>query len=239
MSADRTFDDFVRAPNQADDPDLYEVENRAVDPDGHLWRALREAAPWQGKTLLDLGCGSGYWLPHYGDAAEVLGVEPDPDLLEAARSRPGGATVLRGSAEHLPLDDAAVDVVHARFAYFFPHERFDPGPGLAEVARVLKPGGRLVVIDNDTARGEFAELLRRSDWAEAQGRTPYPTRWWAERGATTIPVLSAWRFTTTEDCERVLRLEFPADVVDAWWSAHGPASELSYGYLLHVWTAPA
>jgi hypothetical protein len=39
--------DFVRAPNQADDPELYEAENAAVDPDGVLAAALWSAAPWE------------------------------------------------------------------------------------------------------------------------------------------------------------------------------------------------
>lgn len=78
----------------------------------------------------------------------MVGVEPDPTLLPLARSRPGGATVHAGSAEHVPFPDASVDVVHAR-AYFFP-----PGcdAGLAEVLRVLRPGGALVVVDT-TATG--------------------------------------------------------------------------------------
>ncbi len=238
MTLGHSFDDFVPAPNQADHRSLYEVENRAIDPHGTLWRALEEAAPWHGRTLLDLGCGTGYWLPHYRDAAEVIGVEPDARLLDSARARSGGARVLYGSAERLPLDDDSIDVVHARFAYFFPHENFDPSPGLTEVARVLRPGGRLVVIDNDTENGEFAELLRASDWAENQGQTPYPTRWWAERGASTTPLMSAWSFEDAADCEAVLRIEFPSDVVDAWWWENGPTTELSYGYLLHLWEPP-
>ena len=72
------------------------------------------------------------------------------------------------------MADASVDVVHARFAYFFPYNDFDPTPGLIEVGRVLKPGGRLVVIDNDTEEGEFAQLLNR----------PVPQISSSEKGAT-------------------------------------------------------
>lgn len=55
--------DFAKARNQGFRPDLYELENAAIDHEGSLWSALTAAAPWTGKTILDLGCGSGYWLP--------------------------------------------------------------------------------------------------------------------------------------------------------------------------------
>jgi len=54
--------DFKPAPNQGGNTELYEAENRALDPDGHVLAAMRARAPWAGRTLLDLGCGSGYWL---------------------------------------------------------------------------------------------------------------------------------------------------------------------------------
>lgn len=227
--------DFVPAANQGADPGVYEIENAALDREGVLWAALQDAAPWAGRTLLDLGAGTGFWLPRYADAAEVVAVEPDVRLLDAARARPGGARVLHGSAERIPLADASVDVVHARFAYFFPHPRWDVRPGLDEVARVLRPGGALVVIDNDTERGEFAELLRRSDGAADQGQDTYARRWWAEAGAQTREVMSSWTFDTRADLEAVLRLEFPADLAGRWLADHPGATSLTYGYLLHVW----
>jgi SAM-dependent methyltransferase len=133
-----SFSDFRPAPNQGGRPDLYELENRAVDPDGLVLAEMRRLAPWGGQTLVDLGCGSGYWLPGYAaEANEVIGVEPDPALLEAARARDRRVRVLAGSAEHIPLADASVDVVHARFAYFWPPRC---QAGLTEVLRVLRPG---------------------------------------------------------------------------------------------------
>src|ERR1700761_6381884 len=98
--------DFRPAPNQGDNIELYELENRATDPDGHVLAAMRAQAPWAGRALLDLGCGSGYWLGRSADeAAEVMGVEPDPRLLPLAARRDPRVRVLKGSAEHIPLPD--------------------------------------------------------------------------------------------------------------------------------------
>jgi predicted RNA methylase len=95
-----SFPDFRLAPNQGGRPDLYELENRAIDPDGLVLQAMRQLAPWAGRTLVDLGCGSGYWLPGYAaEASEAIGVEPDPALLTLARAREQRARVLAGSAE--------------------------------------------------------------------------------------------------------------------------------------------
>ena len=223
-----SFPDFSPAPNQGGRPDLYELENRAVDPDGLVLAAMWALAPWAGKTLVDLGCGSGYWLPGYADeAGAVIGVEPDPALLPLAMARDPRARVLPGSAEHLPLDDASVDVVHARFAYFWPP---DCAAGLAEVRRVLKPGGTLVVVDNDWRAGEFAGLLRAAG-GTAQGQAEITDAWWAARGATRREVMSRWAFSSRADFEAVLGLEFPG-VADSWLAGHPDALGLSYGYVL-------
>ena len=223
------FPDFRPAPNQGGRPDLYELENRALDPAGLVLAAMRKLAPWAGKTLVDLGCGSGFWLPGYADdAAEVVGVEPDPALITLAGARDPRARVLAGSAEHIPLPSRSADVVHARFAYFYP-----PGcaAGLAEVQRVLKPGGTLVVVDNDQRAGEFADLLRAAGGTRPD-QADVTDAWWAARGASRTEVMSRWQFTSRADFEAVLRLEFPGGAADAWLAGHPDVLGLSYGYVL-------
>ncbi len=229
------FPDFQWAPNQGGRPDLYELENRAADPDGLVLAAMRRLAPWAGRVLVDLGCGSGFWLPRYAEeAATVIGIEPDARLLPLARQRDAAATVLAGSAEQLPLPDASVDVVHARFAYFWPPRC---GPGLAEVLRVLRPGGALVVVDNDHRHGEFATMLRDAE-NEAQGRGPASDAWWARRGAERVEVASRWEFPTRAGLEAVLALEFPPRVARSWLARHPHACGLTYGYVLFAVRRP-
>jgi SAM-dependent methyltransferase len=234
------FPDWRFAPNIGGHPDIYEIENPALDPGGHLLAAMRRLAPWDGRILVDLGCGTGYWLPGYGaDAAGVIGVEPDPALRELAarrvRGRPGIA-VLPGSAEHLPLLAGSVDVVHARFAYFLA-----PGadPGLAEVLRVLRPGGSLVVVDNDHRWGQFAGLLAAAAPVPPREAADAIDSWWRERGATRLEVRSEWCFGSRADLEAVLHIEFPAAVADAWLARHPAVTWLSYGYVLFAVTRPA
>jgi SAM-dependent methyltransferase len=238
VSARSEFPDWRFAPNIGGHPDSYELENQAVDRAGHVLAAMRAIAPWTGRTVVDLGCGTGYWLRRYaGEAARVVGVEPDPALRPVAQRAAealAATEVLAGSAEHLPLADGSADIVHARFAYFFP-----PGAdvGLAEVLRVLRPGGRLVVVDNDYRWGQFAQLL-----AAAASRPPLQTAtavdtWWRERGAARHEVRSELRFASREDLGSVLSIEFPAAVARDWLRSHPAATGLSYGFVLFALTA--
>jgi SAM-dependent methyltransferase len=227
------FADWRFAPNIGGYPDRYELENSALDQAGHVLAAMREIAPWAGRTIVDLGCGTGYWLGRYAaDAARVVGVEPDPALRAAAclaAAALPGTDVLAGSAEHIPLCDGSADVVHARFAYFFPP---DIDAGLAEVLRVLRPGGYLVVVDNDYRWGEFSRLL-----AASASRPPLVTAaavdaWWRDRGATRHGVRSRLDFASRADLSAVLHIEFPANAARDWLRHHPAATGLTYGYVL-------
>jgi SAM-dependent methyltransferase len=266
-AARAAFPDWRFAPNIGGHPDVYEIENRALDPDGHVLAALRNRAPWDGRTLVDLGCGTGFWLTGYAtDAARVIGIEPDPALRARAVSRIQGlprAEVMPGSAEHLPLADRSVDVVHARFAYFL-----GPGiasgrtaagggtatgggaaagrktaggaapgdAGLAEVMRVLRPGGSLIVVDNDHRSGQFADLLAAASSRPPRHMADAIDTWWRERGATRYEVRSQWRFASRTDLAAVLAIEVPAPVARAWLARHPAATGLSYSCVLFAVT---
>ncbi len=110
-----------------------------------------------GKTLLDVGCGDGALaavLTRRG--ARVTGLDPDHGALAAARRRLQQATLplqlVDGRAEALPFHNDAFDIVVAVTSLCFVG---DAGQAIAEMARVVKPGGRLVIGD----------LGRWSSWA--------------------------------------------------------------------------
>ena len=129
----------IASPNIWQHTATYETENRAADPDGRLWAAMEARADWADKVVLDLGCGTGFHLPRFAaTAARVIGVEPHPGLIGIARRRTRALTnvdLLPGTAQEIPLPDTSVDVVHARWAYFFGR---GCEPGLVELDRVLR-----------------------------------------------------------------------------------------------------
>ncbi|MFJ3408115.1 class I SAM-dependent methyltransferase [Promicromonospora sp. NPDC090134] len=105
-----------------------------------VWEPLvRTAGIGPGSRVLDVGCGSGELLEHLQDlGARASGVDPATRMVELARARAVGADVRLGEAEHLPFDDGAFDAVLAVNAVQFADDVDD---ALAEIARVLTPGG--------------------------------------------------------------------------------------------------
>lgn len=215
----------VPSPNIWNSPQVYELENRAVDPDGVLAETMRRIRPWDGATVLDVGCGTGFHLPMFArDAARVIGVEPHAGLAAAARRRTAGltgVTVRTGAAQALPLPDASVDVAHARWAYFF-----GPGcePGLAELHRVVRRGGAAFVIDNDVTRSTFGGWFRR--WLPAYDR-PAVERFWARQGFSREALMIRWSFENRADLAAVLRIEFPAELAESFLAEH-PGCDVDY-----------
>jgi SAM-dependent methyltransferase len=217
----------IRSPNIWDTPDVYELENLASDRAGVIDTTIAALHPLEGAGVVDVGCGTGFHLPLLADrGARVVGVEPHLPLVARARARlaaagpgtagagPGTAAVIAGDAEALPIPDASMDVVHARWAYFF---GAGCEPGLAEVARVLRPGGLAVVVDNDVTRSTFGGWFRRAypayDPAAVQ-------RFWDRQGFTTQRLTIAWTFARRADLEAVVHIELPPGPADEVLATH-------------------
>lgn len=214
-----TSSEVVPSPNIWYHAATYELENTACDPDGVIEAAIRSIRNWDGACVLDIGCGSGFHLPRFArHAASVIGVEPHPPLVAAAGRRCsalGNVTVRTGTAQRLPVASASVDVVHARWAYFF-----GPGcePGVSEIRRVLRRGGAAFVIDNDASRSTFGSWFARS----LPGYDPgVVERFWAVRGFARTPLNIRWEFSTRADFEKVVRIEFDPELASSILASHG------------------
>jgi SAM-dependent methyltransferase len=198
--------EVVPSPNIWYHPDVYERENQVQDVDDAVWTHLATETPWSGADVVDVGCGAGFHLPRFAaTAASVVGVEPHPPLVRRARERMAGhpsVTVLRGTAQRLPLPDASADLVHARTAYFF-----GPGcePGLREADRVLRPGGALVIVDLDTLCVPYGEWMLAD---LPRYRPAEVDAFFSAKGFACRRVTTRWSFPDRETLKAVLRIEF-------------------------------
>jgi SAM-dependent methyltransferase len=104
-------------------------------------------------AAVDLAAGTGLFTRALlGRVPEITAVEPDGRMRAVLAERTEGVRVLDGRAEAIPLPDSSVDAVFASTAWHW----FDPALAIAEIARVLRDGGRLGVI--------WTSRNRADDW---------------------------------------------------------------------------
>jgi arsenite methyltransferase len=147
MSAMLNFDEEASRRNEATYMTPEVVEQR---------RAVRTAlALRQGENVLDIGSGAGLlareMAAEVGSVGSVDGIDPSESMLARARRRRGadGAAEIRflaGDASALPFADASFDAAVATQVYEYVR---DMPAALGEAFRVLRPGGRLLVLDTD------------------------------------------------------------------------------------------
>ena len=123
-------------------------------------RSIELLAPRAGERVLIVGVGTGSDLPYIPPDVEVLATDLTPAMLEQARAhaRPG--------IEFRVMDGMALDLPGGSFDGAILHMLLevipDPARCLVEVARVLKPGGRIAVFDKFLADGDRPGLVRRA-----------------------------------------------------------------------------
>jgi ubiquinone/menaquinone biosynthesis C-methylase UbiE len=114
--------------------------------------------------VVEVGAGSGIHFRHYPPGvSEVVAIEPEPDLramaAAAARDAPAPVRVVDGLAEALPLPDASVDAgVAAALLCSVP----DQAAALAELRRVIRPGGELRFLEHVASPRPRAAVLQRA-----------------------------------------------------------------------------
>lgn len=166
-------------------------------------QALRRSGLAAGMQVLDVGIGTGLLAREavelIGPDGRLIGVDPSPGMM--AQVRVPGIALLQGRAEALPVADASVDFVSMGYAL---RHLGDLRAAFAEFARVLRPGGRLVLLEITRPAGRMATRLLRG---YMRAVVPVAARWVTGHADTA----RLWRYywDTIEACIP------PADVMRA------------------------
>lgn len=137
--------------------------------------AIEELLGQVSGRILDAGCGVGL-IGRFYPGLDLYGLDASFPLLEQIQS--GYRLLIEGSAEELPFKDGAFDVV---LSLNMLHHVINPERAMAELARVLKPGGTLIALDpRKVAAIELAKrVIRGSDPAYAQTHKAFELREYA------------------------------------------------------------
>src|SRR5918999_6485400 len=165
------------------DPELHARLTAAIDPDRKVLEALERIVPLSGKRIADVGTGIGHYpMLLARRTGRTYGIESHPSLLAEARRRAADAhqpniRIVEGAPTRLPLRDDAVDIVLTSL--------IDPEdaslPAIAEARRVLRPGGRLIVIGH-YGRDDVSSLLEPEVMEHVMEATHRRTGWWLRHG---------------------------------------------------------
>lgn len=151
--------------------------------------------------LVDIGTGTGRMLELFaGQATRALGVDRSPEMLRLARAKLThgaieNAELRQGDLYSLPMDNASADTVILHQVLHFAQQ---PGPAIAEAARLLAPGGRMLIADFASHQRE--ELRTQDAHARLGFADEQMARWFAAAG------LDAARVQTLEGGELTVKL---------------------------------
>jgi SAM-dependent methyltransferase len=161
-----------------------------------------------GQKVLDAGCGEGHMARNLTALGADVGVDACRGLVEAARRFPPGGSFVCGSVDALPLDDAVFDLVVCNHLFSHLH---DPAGAIREFGRVLRSGGRLVIL---TLHPCFY-----TENSEGGGRDSVPaSRYFASRG---IDRTSWWTGSSRSEITSWLR---PLEYYSATFRTPGSSS---------------
>ena len=161
--------------------------------------AIAAAGIGPGMTVADIGTGTGFLAEAALDAgAHVIAVDLSDAMLKQVTSRLGERDLeaRQSTVESLPL---AAEEVDAIVANMFLHHAEDPPATIAQLARALKPGGRLVITDADSHTHEWLRTEQHDRWLGFERRDV--ARWFRDAGLEHVTVGDTQEICSpTSDC---------------------------------------
>jgi ubiquinone/menaquinone biosynthesis C-methylase UbiE len=172
-------------------------------------------------TVLDVACGPGLLALDFArDAAWVTGLDSTPKMLEAAQQKASEADISNvtwtlGDAYSLPFEGDLFSVVVSRYAF---HHYQDPRAAFAEMVRVTRPGGRVLLADvrmDKDVSATFDRLERTRDGSHVHALTPEEhTQLWA-----------AHRFSELRECAYTLEIPLQVQLEASFLGSEGRSWE--------------
>src|SRR5438874_346483 len=171
--------------------DKWDKMRRAFFGEGVRDAAIAAAGINSSSIVVDVGIGTGFIAEGaLAAGARVIGVDSSDGMLEQARKRFGVARfeARSGDIESLPVGTSEVDVVLGNMVL---HHATDPPRAILEMARILKPGGRVVITDADTHQHEWLRIEQHDRWLGFERANII--RWFQDAGLVDV--------TVTDTCE--------------------------------------
>lgn len=123
-----------------------------------LDRARRRLVAGLSGHVLEVGTGTGLLLPSYPPSVSAVAIDIDSELLARAHQRRPGVSLVHADVQQLPFPDSSFDAVVACLVFC---TVADPARGLAEIRRVLRPGGQLRLLEH--VRSPHPSVARLQD----------------------------------------------------------------------------
>lgn len=128
-------------------------------------KAVRVAGVQPGGVAADIGAGAGFVTEELlNHNLRIIAIDESPAMIDVMKEKFTGNTRIEyfvGESEHLPLEDRSVDYA---FANMYLHHVERPAVAIREMARILKPGGRLIITDLDEHEFEFLRTEQHDRW---------------------------------------------------------------------------
>ena len=169
-----------------------------MDRAGKVIDYLQNKLPF-GK-ILDIGAGNGYTaekLQH--SQRQIIALEPDSKMIDPSKN----IIWVKSVAQNLPFHDNTFDAIYSTWAFFFPdmgEEMVDKG--IAEIERVIKPDGKVFIVDN-AGNDEFSSFSERYIGNENQDFA-----YWNKKGFKKTIINTHFKFDSVAEAQKLLGFYF-------------------------------